>query len=307
VDVGGVDEAPDAFGLIPEGFEVPVIPRTAGRNTRELVARLERVTEVGIPLEEALIEGMGRFPVAGLAWYSDDWWNPRFTPYFHLHEGLDIFAEFGTPVRAPDSGVVTRVVDGPVGGIALWMRGRDGTQYYFAHLEGYAGGMEAGRTVETGTVIGYVGNTGNASGGAPHLHFEIHDPNAIPPKPFVDAWLGDAETAADAWVDARMADVLGHRELVRTERSAAGLLGADLAGPSATLEYSILLTVLDPVGGSVGLLPRLPLAPAPGTEVSDAMLREMLRLRVDGGLFSSSALRLPFGDGALRTAEAGAG
>ncbi len=293
----GTDEQDDeeTAGQIPPGFEMPRVARTPGRNTTALVRILEQVTEAGIPLEQALLEGMGRFPVAGLAWYSDDWWLPRFVPYFHLHEGLDIFADFGTPIRAPDTGVVTRMVDGPIGGIALWMRGRDGTQYYFAHLEGWAGGMEVGRNVEVGTVIGYVGDSGNARGGPPHLHFEIHRPDAIPPKPMVDEWLAEAEAEAPAYVERKMRQVLARRALLRTEQSLSGSLSADRSEPSATPEYSVLLTLLDPVGGSVGLLPRLPLMSNDVPPPSDRLIQEFIRLRVDGALLP--ALMYGYGRG----------
>lgn len=274
-----------ADGMIPPGFEIPVLPRTPARNTIELVGILSELTEVGIELEDALDGGMGRLPVGGLAWWSDDWWNPRFSPVFHLHEGLDLFADFGTPVRAPDAGVITRVVDGPVGGLAVWMRARDGTQYYFAHLEDYAAGIDVGRAVRTGTVIGYVGDSGNARGGAPHLHFEIHNPVETPPKPYVDAWLDEALEAAPGYVAQRKAEVLAQRKLLRTEQSLAGLLSAERSGPQATPEYSMLLALLDPVGGSVGMLPGVPLVPPPA-DADARLFGEFIRQRVEGGIVS---------------------
>lgn len=286
-------------------LEVPVFPRTAPRNTAELVEILSEAAEFGIPLEEVLIEGMGRFPVAGLAFYSDDWQFPRYTPYPHLHEGLDIFADAGTPIRAPADGVVTRTVDGSVGGLAVWMRADDGTQYYFAHLQDWANGIEAGRSVEVGTVLGFVGDTGNAKGGTPHLHFEIHQPDAVPPKPIVDGWLDDAIEKAPAWVDARIAEVLEHRELRRTERSLAGLLASDGFEPAATPEYSIVLTLLDPVGGSVGLLPRLPLVRAPEGRSGEGVIRRFVDLRIGGDLLSGGPDDAAYHDAVPGTAPGG--
>ena len=277
---------PEDFFGIPPGFELPSFSRTPARNTLQLVGILEEVTEVGIPLQDALIAGMGRFPVAGLAFYSDDWMFPRYTPRFHLHEGLDIFADEGTPIRAPDEGVVTRVVQGPIGGTALWMRGRDGVQYYFGHMQDYAPGIEVGRSVQVGTVLGYVGDTGNAEGGAPHLHFEIHKPEVTPPKPIVDAWLDDALERAPAWADSVMGDVLGTRRLLRNEQALAGVLSADRTPPSATPEYSILLTLLDPVGGSIGLVGTTPIVPPDGTGGS-GRFRQVTQMRVAGDLIAS--------------------
>jgi murein DD-endopeptidase MepM/ murein hydrolase activator NlpD len=162
------------------------------------------LTEWGFSLEYLLTDGIGRFPVAGYAHYSDDWLAPRYTPSFHLHRGLDIFADFWTPVRAPDAGVVSRFSDSYPGGTSVRVRTYDGTVYYFGHLMARAEGLEVGQSVEVGTLLGYVGNTGNAEGGAPHLHFEIRrDGVQIPPKPVVDAWLDEAELAADEWIETR--------------------------------------------------------------------------------------------------------
>lgn len=272
---------------VPPGFQIPILPRTPGRNTSKLVGILERVTQVGIPLEQALQQGMGRFPVGGLAFYSDDWMNPRYTPVFHLHEGVDIFAEFGTPIRSPDKGVVSRRSDGPIGGISVWVTGTDGTQYYFAHMQSVAPGIDAGTPVEIGSVLGFVGDSGNAGGGAPHLHFEVHKGTVVPPKPFVDAWLDEAERAAPAWVEERMRSILGERALLRSQHTLAGLLFSEAGSPASTPEYSVLLTLLDPVAGSVGMLPDLPMVRRLGGEPESRLVSELIRMRIDGSLLVS--------------------
>jgi len=267
---------------LPAGLEeqqtsliVPSIPRTRARNTVELVKALRDLTEHGIPLQQVLVEGMGRFPVAGLAYYSDDWLNPRFTPTPHLHKGLDIFADFGTPVRSPDRGVLT-FSNGPTGGIGAYVRGESGDVYYFAHLAERAEGLRQGQRVDIGTVIGYVGDTGNARGGTPHLHFEIHRPGPIPPKPSVDQWLDEAIELAPQFVKARAAQIEAAREGAQERAAESGL-------PEGDLEASMLLTLLDPVGGSVGLLPRLDLEKKQSL-VSDRLLAELIRNRIDGYL-----------------------
>ncbi len=275
-------EEPPADDL-PAGLEeqltplvVPSIPRTRARNTVELVKALRNLTEYGIPLQQVLVEGMGRFPVAGLAHYRDDWLNPRFTPVPHLHKGLDIFADFGTPVRSPDRGVLT-FSNGPTGGIGAYVRGESGDVYYFAHLAERAEGLKHGQRVDIGTVIGYVGDTGNAQGGAPHLHFEIRRPGQIPPKPSVDQWLDEAIELAPQFVKVRGEQIKAAREGAREQAAEAGV-------PAGDLEASMLLTLLDPVGGSVGLLPRLDLEQKKLSLVSDRLLTELIRDRVDGYL-----------------------
>ena len=91
------------------------------------------------------------------------------------HEALDIMADKGTPVLAVDDGRVVKLFKSVPGGITLYQF--DPTQtyaYYYAHLDRYAPGLKEGANVKRGDVIGYVGNTGNASAGAPHLHFTIY-------------------------------------------------------------------------------------------------------------------------------------
>jgi murein DD-endopeptidase MepM/ murein hydrolase activator NlpD len=278
---GGLDdELPDA---LEEELVVPVLPRTRARNTANLVSMLRPLTDLGYPLEQVLVEGMGRFPVAGLAYYHDDWLNPRYHPKPHLHHGLDIFADFGTPIRSPDRGVVSRLSDGGSGGIAVWVRGQDGTAYYFAHLLERVEGIYVGMRVQVGTVVGYVGDTGNAQGGAPHLHFEIHPGGGgpVPPKPSVDAWLDEAEQIAPRWVDAKR-DEYEARGKKTTGTPAAIKQREDI-------ETSMLLTLLDPVGGSVGMLPSLEVEPRRSGVVSSRLLDELIQQRVQGRLFIPSS------------------
>jgi murein DD-endopeptidase MepM/ murein hydrolase activator NlpD len=113
------------------------------------------------------IRGGFLFPVAGAHSFSNDWGNPRSGG--RHHQGTDIFAVKGTPVVAVVSGTVTHRIGG-LGGISAYLHGSDGNSYYYAHLNSFA----ASGGVSQGQVIGYVGNTGNARGGAPHLHFEVH-------------------------------------------------------------------------------------------------------------------------------------
>jgi murein DD-endopeptidase MepM/ murein hydrolase activator NlpD len=89
------------------------------------------------------------------------------------HEGMDIFAPKGTPVVAPISGIVTRVGRNSLGGNVVWLSSRR-TQhsFYFAHLAQVK--VCKGDTVALGSVLGTVGNTGNAKLTAPHLHFGIY-------------------------------------------------------------------------------------------------------------------------------------
>ncbi len=101
------------------------------------------------------------------------------------HEGIDIFAKKGTPVIAVADGYITHTGNHGLGGKQVWLRdGLLGRSLYYAHLDSIA--VTAGTRVKTGSVLGFVGNTGNAKFTPPHLHFGIYTGyGAIDPLPFV--------------------------------------------------------------------------------------------------------------------------
>lgn len=173
------------------------------RNTQHLIDLLGLVKPAGVALTQPeLARGFGRFPVLGYVWYHNDYGAPRYEPYFHLHEGVDLFAVAGTPVSACVDGVIRKIVNGSIGGLSFWLDGDDGITYYYGHLQGFAPGLVAGKRVRLGEVLGYVGATGVAVGTYPHLHFEMHPGGGLPvsPKPVLDAWLNQAESnAKDAY------------------------------------------------------------------------------------------------------------
>lgn len=119
---------------------------------------------------------IGTCPVAG-ATFANDWGLPRSGG--RAHEGNDIFAPRGTPVVAPVSGSVSYAT-GSIGGKQFRLVGDDGVVYLGSHMDAFG---TAGR-VGAGTVIGAVGSTGNAAGGRPHLHFEVHPDNGAAMNPY---------------------------------------------------------------------------------------------------------------------------
>lgn len=91
-----------------------------------------------------------------------------------IHGALDLMAPRSTPVLAADDCVIGRLVTGPVGGIVVYATDPTGRfVYYYAHLERYRRGLAVGDRVAKGSLIGYVGTTGNAPANAPHLHFQV--------------------------------------------------------------------------------------------------------------------------------------
>jgi peptidoglycan LD-endopeptidase LytH len=105
-----------------------------------------------------------------------------------VHNAIDILAPRGRPVLAAVPGRVLRLFESERGGLTIYQRGPDGrTVYYYAHLDGYRQGLAEGQRVARGDTLGYVGETGNAPPGVPHLHFAMWVPET--PEWF---WEGEA-------------------------------------------------------------------------------------------------------------------
>lgn len=113
-------------------------------------------------------------PVDGVAArrIADTWGGARSGG--RRHQGVDIFARRGTTVRSTTPGLVLRIADFGIGGKHVWVLGPAGERHYYAHLDGWAPGLARGTRVDAGTPLGVVGNTGNARGTPPHLHYGIY-------------------------------------------------------------------------------------------------------------------------------------
>lgn len=126
------------------------------------------------------------FPTEPSASFGDDYDVGRGDG---AHRATDLLAPHGAPVYAARGGRVTWVTRHRTAGWAVHVRGEDGRTYAYYHLgpadgersQALVDAVAEGVTVERGQLIGYVGDSGNAAGGPPHLHFEIHDDRVTDP------------------------------------------------------------------------------------------------------------------------------
>jgi murein DD-endopeptidase MepM/ murein hydrolase activator NlpD len=136
------------------------------------------------------------FPVYGASSFGDTFGAPRGDVASGWHHGEDIFAPLGAPLLAVADGTIFSVGWNNLGGYRLWLRDQEGNEFYYAHLSAYSPFAVNGRHVKAGTVIGFLGNTGDAQSTPYHLHFEIHPvgmlymgyDGAVRPYPYLQAW-----------------------------------------------------------------------------------------------------------------------
>ena len=130
----------------------------------------------------------GACPVGSVHSFTDTWGAARSGG--RRHQGTDVFAPYGAPAYAVVDGVIDKWGSGGLGGLSVWLRGDDGTRYYYAHNS--ANLAPVGKRVRAGEVIAFVGTTGNAATTPPHIHFEAHPggQGARNPAPWLKAICG---------------------------------------------------------------------------------------------------------------------
>jgi hypothetical protein len=147
-------------------------------------------------LHPKLTAGGYVFPVYGPVSFVDTFGAFRGDVPGNWHHGDDIFAPLGAPVLACADGTVFSVGWNDIGGNRLWLRDAQGNEFYYAHLSAFSPLARNGMQVKAGEVLGFVGNTGDASGTPTHLHFEIHPASlvfmgydgAVDPTLYLTAW-----------------------------------------------------------------------------------------------------------------------
>lgn len=130
--------------------------------------------------------------------YRSTWGDSRGWGGRRMHEGTDLFASYGVPVKSTSYGIIQTMGWNDFGGWRVGIRDIHNTYHYYAHLSGYQKGLKEGDIVEPGAIIGYVGSSGYGKKGTsgkfpPHLHYGMYKFNgriewAYDPFPSLKRW-----------------------------------------------------------------------------------------------------------------------
>ena len=183
----------------PTATPDPLADAGAGDDTGGNAGHARKPAKPKVSAKERLARGRFVFPVYGDVRCADDFGAPR---QIGAHEGNDCFAAFGSPVLAVADGTLNRVGTLPISGNRLWLKTERGDSFFYAHLSAFAPEAVSGRKVRAGTLLGFVGNTGDAEPTPPHVHFEIHpgDKDAIDPHEILTAWQARGEVPTGGWL-----------------------------------------------------------------------------------------------------------
>jgi murein DD-endopeptidase MepM/ murein hydrolase activator NlpD len=115
------------------------------------------------------------FPVPGVdSTRLDDSFDAPRDGGSRKHNAIDIMASRGAPILAVQDGKILRLSNNPKGGISIYATDiEEQYVYYYAHLDRYYPNLYSGKPLMRGDTLGYVGTTGNAPRGLPHLHFQV--------------------------------------------------------------------------------------------------------------------------------------
>lgn len=162
------------------------------RNSKSLVKRCLLITALIAIFPNTVLAHNGTpiypmvFPVLGSSSYTDTFGAPRSGG--RTHKGADIFGVKGQALVAAAPGTVTGKSYGQLGGYMLTITDYDGNSHFYAHLNNdskgtddgkggektaYAAGISVGTAVRAGQLVAFLGDSGNAEGTPPHLHYEI--------------------------------------------------------------------------------------------------------------------------------------
>ncbi|WP_130616655.1 M23 family metallopeptidase [Cohnella abietis] len=147
-------------------------------------------------------------PLNSVYSFRSTWGNSRSWGGYRIHEGTDIFAGHGVPVRSTCYGVVEVKGWNAFGGWRIGIRDLSNLYHYYAHLSGFEKKLQAGDIVQPGQIIGWVGSSGYGRPGTqgkfpPHLHYGVYRDRgliewAFDPYPMLKQWEREERKAAHA-------------------------------------------------------------------------------------------------------------
>ncbi|MDO5058676.1 MAG: M23 family metallopeptidase [Neisseria sp.] len=166
------------FRFATLGALAAALAACAGSSNKRPQSELAALRAQAAPEPQSLLN-----PIQGKR-FADNWGVPRSGG--RKHQGVDIFAPKGTPIRSTSDGIVVKKGNGGLGGKTVTVQGA-GAQHYYAHLSRFAGKKPYQR-VRAGEIIGYVGQTGNAKNTPPHLHYGVYPTRggAVNPYPLIN-------------------------------------------------------------------------------------------------------------------------
>lgn len=260
-------------------------------STERLVAVAARLRSLGAPTRAIMKRVYAPFIIGGNAAWTNTWGAPRYGPargQIRTHQGQDVFCTSGDPILAGEPGIVD-YSRGGLGGLAARLHRPDGSYWYYAHLSGFNDAeFPAGSRVETGDVIGFCGNTGNAASTPSHVHFGwyLASGRAKDPMGHLVRWLHAAERRATGSIskaEGQRIRLAGSFTIARRFGDAfvpslapgadGSLLALHLGDPGAlTTASSTILAALSPFAGPDGVA-----AASSSSAAVDAQVRDILQ------------------------------
>ncbi|GIP23989.1 M23 family metallopeptidase [Paenibacillus sp. J22TS3] len=184
------------FGYAEDDFQIALWKYYQNDRAVHRISQFAKIYEAFNRLD--LFDNAFPLPISNLYSYKDTWGSSRSWGGFRIHEGNDLFAPYGVPVRSVCYGIVETKGWNPFGGWRIGIRDLNNRYHYYAHLSGYAKNINVGDMMTPGKVIGWVGSSGYGPPGTqgkfpPHLHFGIYRDNgrsewAFDPYPLLKRW-----------------------------------------------------------------------------------------------------------------------
>lgn len=184
------------FGTSPEKLKAALWDTYKHARAVDRIEQFIKIYETFGTLE--LHEHAFPLPVGNNYSYRGTWGAARSWGGYRIHEGTDLFAGHGVPVRSTCYGIVEVKGWNNYGGWRIGLRDLNSVYHYYAHLSGYDKSLKQGDLVKPGQIIGWVGSSGYGKPGTqgkfpPHLHYGLYRDNgtkewSFDPYPYLRKW-----------------------------------------------------------------------------------------------------------------------